>query len=355
MPYKLTRRGKTIWRGQVRIGEKTLQRQFETRKEAVAWELNSGKPEPIPIPSISLLEWANEYLAYCVRYTPKTINDKRNAFRKFFKVAKHQEFANVYSRTEAMKYLQTQFKERSGYAANKDRKNLAAAWSWGSQYLEGFPSNNPFKAVRKFPEKREPRYVPPEDDFWKVVDTSQGQERVMLLTLLYLAARKGEVFRLTWTDVDFGRAQVRLTTRKRMDGSMEEEWVPMVDELYNALLGHRQAATNEWVFPQTHGRFAGRPFVENRDFPQDLCHIAHVCPFGCHAIRHLTASILAQADVPMVVIQGILRHKKLSTTERYVRRMETVRPYLEVLSGGRKRTHGVPKMKPPKAATSEGL
>lgn len=74
--------------------------------------------------------------------------------------------------------------------------------------------------------------------------------------------------------------------------------------------------------------------------------------FGCHAIRHLTASILAQADVPMVVIQGILRHKKLSTTERYVRRMETVRPYLEVLSGGRKRTKSVPQSKTPEAVIS---
>lgn len=355
MPYKLTRRGKVIWRGQVRIGEKTIQRQFETKKEATAWELNYGQPEPTPIRSISLLEWANEYLEYCVRYAPKTINDKRNTFRRFLKGKSPLIPVDLISRKEALVYLQDQFNSRSGYAANKDRKNLAAAWCWGFDYLEGFPNLNPFKLVKKFPEKREPRYVPTEADFWKVVDVSKGQDRVMLLSMLYLAARKGEVYRLTWGDVDFARAQVRLTTRKRADGSMEEEWVPMVDELYSVLLEHRQSARNEWVFTQSVGRHDGKPYTENRGFPQELCQEAGVREFGCHALRHLTASILAKVDVPMVVIQAVLRHKKLSTTERYVRRLEQVRPYLQVLSKGHQRTNSVPRIKPPKAATSGGL
>jgi len=63
-----------------------------------------------------------------------------------------------------------------------------------------------------------------------------------------------------------------------------------------------------------------------------ICKRAGVKIFGLHAIRHLTASILAQADVPMVTIQRILRHKNLTTTERYIRGLEPVRPALEILS-----------------------
>jgi integrase len=59
-----------------------------------------------------------------------------------------------------------------------------------------------------------------------------------------------------------------------------------------------------------------------------------VKPFGCHAIRHLTTRILAKHDVPMIAIQQILRHRKLATTERYVRGMEPLRPHLQVLEGG---------------------
>jgi hypothetical protein len=37
----------------------------------------------------------------------------------------------------------------------------------------------------------------------------------------------------------------------------------------------------------------------------------------------------------MKAIQEILRHKKLTTTERYVRGLESVRPHLELLKGGK--------------------
>jgi len=77
----------------------------------------------------------------------------------------------------------------------------------------------------------------------------------------------------------------------------------MAGELFDALLAHRQESESEWVFVQPQGRFTGKPYTENRGFPQALCEKAGVRPFCCHAIRHLTASILDGHDVPMVVIR----------------------------------------------------
>ncbi|MBW2308776.1 MAG: hypothetical protein JRG73_17780 [Deltaproteobacteria bacterium] len=45
-----------------------------------------------------------------------------------------------------------------------------------------------------------------------------------------------------------------------------------------------------------------------------LCKRAGVRTFGILAIRHLTASLLAQEVVPMVQIQAILRHRNLAVT-----------------------------------------
>lgn len=354
MPYKLRRRGQTLWRGQVRKDGKLVQRQFQTKAEALAWEtqVKFGVPLETPqtTPSISLLRWANEYLAFATRFAAKTLNEKRNVFRRLFKAMDHWTAANDLTKKEALIYLQGQYQSRSGYAANKERKNLAAAWKYGQTFIDGFPTVNPFLAVPKFPEERFTRYVPPEKDFWKVLDAAQGQDRVLLQTFLYLAARRGEVYRLTWEDVDFGASRVRLGTRKRVDGSMEHEWLPMAEELFTVLLEHRKQAVNEWVFCHREGRRKGQPFVENRKFPGLLCTQAKVRPFVCHAIRHLTASILAQNNVPMVVIQQVLRHKRLATTERYVRGLEPVRPHLEVL----KRTRSVPNEKPAKVAALTG-
>src|SRR5262249_40569299 len=157
-----------------------------------------------------------------------------------------------------------------------------------------------------------------EQDFWKVFEGAQGQDRVMLLAFLHTAARRGELYRLQWSDVDFDRQCIRLTTKKRQNGSLEADWIPMTDVLVSALLEHRQSAVSEWVFTQTEGRRQGRAYIENRGFPRELCLSAGVKPFGCHAIRHLTASILAKHNTPMVQIQEILRHRKLATTERYI-------------------------------------
>lgn len=51
-----------------------------------------------------------------------------------------------------------------------------------------------------------------------------------------------------------------------------------------------------------------------------LCQDAEVNKFGIHAIRHLTASVLIENDAALIDIQTILRHKSISTTEKYLHR-----------------------------------
>ena len=55
-----------------------------------------------------------------------------------------------------------------------------------------------------------------------------------------------------------------------------------------------------------------------------------------HTIRHLTASILAQANVPMVQRQTIIRHKNLATPEKCIKWLEDLRPAFEFFAGAKK-------------------
>ena len=48
-------------------------------------------------------------------------------------------------------------------------------------------------------------------------------------------------------------------------------------------------------------------------------------------MKHLSASILAREEIALIDVQTILRHKNLSTTEKYIRRIESVRPVLKML------------------------
>lgn len=337
MPYK---RGKR-WMAQVRINDKKHRKTFPTKAEALAWEVgqkgNSKEQsfQSVQIRMVSLADWATKYMDYAqVKFSAKTYDEKKRMFKMVFGSIDPNLPGNELTSGMVLDYLQEQAEVRSGYAANKDRKNLVAAWNWGMKYL-GIPSPNPC-LVERFSEQRQTRYVPPEKDFWKVHDVAETeQDDVMLLAYLHLAARRSELFGLRWEDVDFAEQKIRLYTRKRRDGSLEFDWLPLSDDLYNALLGHRQHAETAWVFPDPATK---KPYLQRRHWMKRICGKAQVKHFGLHAIRHLTASLFAKGNVSMIDIKDILRHKNLATTERYIRRLDSMRPALRVLPG-RKSPH----------------
>ena len=86
-------------------------------------------------------------------------------FKRFYRVIDPDLPVAKLKPEAVLKYVLKQKKERSGYAANKDCKNLVAAWNWGMTCLDPpLPGPNPC-LVERMPEVRHPRYVPPEVDF----------------------------------------------------------------------------------------------------------------------------------------------------------------------------------------------
>lgn len=342
MPYK---RG-LKWIAQVRIDGKRKEKIFLSKKDAIAWESNT-RTNPLEIwpqktDTASLFDWSQQYLDYAkAQYCDATYNEKRVMFRNFLDEVSPSLPVSELTRGQVQQYVTKQKLSRSGYSANKDRKNLVAAWNWGMEYMNPrLPEPNPCK-VRKMPEVRSPRYVPPEEDFWKVYNLVQGQDRVMLLSFLHLAARRGEIFRLTWDDVDFGKDLVRLWTQKRHGGDLEYDWLPLTKVLKQALLWwweNRPIKDDPHVFLCLEEKeFCmepyGQPFKSRQNFMRVPCERAKVKRFGFHSIRHLSASTLYKLGYPVAVIQAILRHKSPSTTGIYLAKLgvENVRPALEKL------------------------
>ncbi|MEI6125241.1 MAG: site-specific integrase [Pseudomonadota bacterium] len=282
-----------------------------------------------------MLDWATRYLEFAeVRFVCNVFKEKKVIFQRFLKFVDPAMTVDKLEISKTMSYFEIQKRERSGHASNKDRKYLLAAWNWGVKYMEGFPKTkvSPF-LTEKMPEIRHPRYVPPEKDFWAVYDQAEGQDELMLLTYLHTAARRGELFKLRWADVHFDVEEISLFTRKTRDGSMKERRLPMTDELYNALFEHKQNATTEWVFPNPE---TGVAYVDRKRIMEGLCKRAGVKPFGFHAIRHLTPSILSSLGAAPKVIQAVMGHEKFSTTERYLHRLTDVKAALKLLPFRRK-------------------
>ena len=114
---------------------------------------------------ICLGDWAEQYLDYAkIRFSGKTYQEKCSVFKKLFQFIDPTLPVDTLTPAIMLSYLQKQMQNRSGYAANKDRKNLVAGWNWGMKYLDPpLSSANPC-LVAKMPETRTPRYIPPEED-----------------------------------------------------------------------------------------------------------------------------------------------------------------------------------------------
>ncbi|MGV8074353.1 MAG: tyrosine-type recombinase/integrase [Syntrophobacteraceae bacterium] len=125
---------------------------------------------------------------------------------------------------------------------------------------------------------------------------------------LFSGLRRGELFKLTWDDVDFERGMITLRSPK----GGKTETIPISDEAKEVLQGINM--TSMYVFP-------GRKGEQRTDFkgPWQKIRKAAGLPanFRFHGLRHNFASTLVSNGVDLCVIQGLLTHKDSRTTARY--------------------------------------
>ncbi len=132
--------------------------------------------------------------------------------------------------------------------------------------------------------------------------------------------RRGELVHLRWRDVDLDAGF--LVVRNREDfrsKSGHDRRVPLVEDaldVVSRLADERGAAREGYVFRGTQGGKLNADSL-SKAFLRS-CRRAHV-PEGLHfhSLRHTAASWLVMRGVPMSVVQAILGHADLATTQRY--------------------------------------
>lgn len=158
------------------------------------------------------------------------------------------------------------------------------------------------------------------------------EERPLFTAVLHSLGRIDELLRLTWDDVDFERRQLTLWTRKRKDGALEVDAMPMNAELYKVMRYLYETRTQtRWVFlnPKTGTRYNRRPKMMpslcKRVFAPDCKSLPEYRKkklgpiYGFHQLRHFMASFLAaKGKGSLKDFQRLLRHKEARTTEIYL-------------------------------------
>ncbi len=120
--------------------------------------------------------------------------------------------------------------------ANTYRQNLLTAWKWGTDFVDELPQYYPpFQKVQLFPSQPQDRYVPPDEEFIKVLREAKSQDLAMLLAFYFTGARRNEILRLTLRDVNLEDGKIRLTDNKAGQGKSRIRWLRMHPELIQVL------------------------------------------------------------------------------------------------------------------------
>ena len=316
MPYKEG----NYWRGVVTIKRKRVaQKSFKLKRDAAKWEAAERKRLQKQPTDMALITICNKYLDYAERFVPKVYAEKKNTCKRIIREWGRNFPVYEVSAQMCEDYLRKQKKIRSANAANKDRKNLKAMWKKCKTYGV---TENPWNDTDKFSHDVQPQYTPPVEDVLRLLAVTTRPERIFLDCYLQTGARRSEIFRLLWTDVDFNRHIIRLGTRKNKDGSMKYRSIEMSDSLYDTLWWqwqNRKFKGSPYVFIDDQpGPHYGKPYKERRRFMAGLCKRANIKQFGFHALRRFVASVLDSKNVPLKQIQLVLGHSRPTTTDRYL-------------------------------------
>lgn len=134
----------------------------------------------------------------------------------------------------------------------------------------------------------------------------------LVLVALNTGLRRGELFGLTWADVD--TCNKVLTVRAETSKGQRTRHVALNAEALDVLKRWKSQGTGEGlVFP---GR-AGAPLTNINKSWAALCKSAKLENFRFHDCRHHFASKLAMAGVDLYTIKELLGHSDFSMTQRY--------------------------------------
>lgn len=155
----------------------------------------------------------------------------------------------------------------------------------------------------------------------EAIEADDDQQTANLMKLaLFTGMRRGELFKLRWSDIDFDRGFIHIRDPK----SGKDVKIPL-NEAARDLLESHPKTDSPHVFPGRYGgqrtdiRKAVNRIKKRAGLPKDFRPL--------HGLRHVYASMLASSGkVDMYTLQKLLTHKSPQMTQRYAHlRDETLR------------------------------
>ncbi|MCK4762747.1 MAG: site-specific integrase [Candidatus Aminicenantes bacterium] len=180
--------------------------------------------------------------------------------------------------------------------------NLAVDWDW----LEV----NPAAKVKKLKGENQRMRFLNRDEVSRIIANCVSYLKPIVITAVSTGMRRGEIFNLTWKNVDFKYGFIHIEKSK----NNESRDIPMDSFLCETLKNLKENSNgNDYVFCKEDGE---RCKSIHRSFT-NACKKAEIEDFRFHDLRHTAASLYASGGVDLFTLKNILGHKTITMTQRY--------------------------------------
>ena len=183
--------------------------------------------------------------------------------------------------------------------------NVAKAWRYAEE--------NPVCNVKLFSENeslRERELLEPEET--RLLQACSGHLRPILIVALNTGMRRGEIFKLKWADVDVEKREIRIAESK--SGKMR--FLPTNSALLGllkSLMGQAKSEGHIFLNPES-----GKPYTDVKRAFDGACRRAGVKNLRFHDLRHTFASRLVRRGADLKIVQELMGHASIVTTQRYL-------------------------------------
>ena len=187
---------------------------------------------------------------------------------------------------------------------------LNAMIKWGAE--QGYCAEVSIK-TQKLPYKRPLPKALTKEEILTIIDHASPFYKALLLCLYHAGMRMDETLKLTKDRINFNGNYIKV-----MGKGNKERIVPMTETLKNALKCHLSRNNHDrLVFPS---RITGKELTDIRkgiiSASKKAGITTHITP---HALRHSFATHLMEAGKDLRVIQDLLGHEDISTTQIYTK------------------------------------
>ncbi|MGH2845189.1 MAG: site-specific integrase [Thermoleophilaceae bacterium] len=163
------------------------------------------------------------------------------------------------------------------------------------------------------------------------------RDYALIITLLRLGLRRGELARMTLDDIDWRAGELVV----RGKGGREDR-LPLPADVGAAIAGYlrrgRPASGRREVFLRARAPFEPIESGTVSSTVRRACRRAGIVEVGSHRLRHTMACEMVAAHVPLERIGRVLRHRSLQSTAIYARvDIEQLRPLCAPWPGGPER------------------